>query len=65
MFLTGLSKFVRKLQYLKMSFDALSRCPGQALVKQRQIDAVLLSFFQCGRQFLVSFHGGIVPLRNP
>jgi hypothetical protein len=60
MFLTGLSYLVRELQHLKMFFNALGRCPGQALIEQREIDSLLLGSFQSRRQFLASFHGGIL-----
>jgi len=47
-----------------MFFDALGGCPRQALVKQGQVDAVLLSLFQSRRQFRVSFHAAILALRR-
>ena len=45
-----------------MFFDALRGCPGQALIKHSEIDALLLGFFQSRRQFLASFHRGILAL---
>lgn len=47
-----------------MFFDALGWRPRQALVEEGQVDAVLLSFFQGGRQFLASRHGEILALRG-
>lgn len=44
--------------------EALRGCPGQAFIKEREIDAFVLGFFQSRRQFLAWFHGEILSLRS-
>jgi hypothetical protein len=46
-----------------MFFDALRWRPSKTLKKQCQVDAVLLSIFQGGRQFFPFFHSSILASR--